>query len=210
MLLKTPPIAGHRFANVGEFRARFANLTGVPLDRLQNNAALNAWWVETPLGSMISVTDKSHLYLLEFLERKRLPREMSRLFKDAKGSMGIERTAIHEHTQAALNTYFSGADATLDLPLAPTGTVFERTIWDALRGIPGGKTRSYSQLAIEMGRPQSTRAVARANGANPIAIVIPCHRLIGANGALTGYGGGLWRKEWLIKFERTQFGSPKT
>ncbi|MCL4153984.1 UNVERIFIED_CONTAM: hypothetical protein GTU68_045335 [Idotea baltica] len=86
--------------------------------------------------------------------------------------------------------------------LSPLGTPFTQEVWQALRQVPAGQTRSYSQLARDMGRPDATRAVARANGANPIAIAIPCHRVLGADGCLTGYGGGLWRKQKLIELER--------
>ena len=92
-------------------------------------------------------------------------------------------------------------NALADLPTAANGTVFQRTVWDALRRIPVGKTISYGDLAIQIGRPTATRAVGLANGANPIAIVVPCHRVIGANASLTGYGGGLERKRWLLAHE---------
>lgn len=189
------------FSSASAFRAAFQRLTGLAPGQLQTRARLNADWIDTPLGPMICVADTRNLYLLEFLERKALPREMQRLHKDAKGDLGLGRTAITDQTKAALTAYFDGSDPRLDLPLAPAGTDFERHVWHRLRQIPAGQTRSYSQLAQDMSKPNATRAVARANGANPIAIVIPCHRVIGADGALTGYGGGLWRKERLLKIE---------
>jgi AraC family transcriptional regulator of adaptative response/methylated-DNA-[protein]-cysteine methyltransferase len=96
----------------------------------------------------------------------------------------------------------TGDEARFDTPLTYHGTPFTASVWDELRRIPAGVTLSYSALAARMGRPDATRAVARANGANQIAILIPCHRIIGADGTLTGYGGGLWRKERLIELER--------
>jgi O-6-methylguanine DNA methyltransferase len=88
------------------------------------------------------------------------------------------------------------------MPLAPAGTDFQQRVWQVLRTIPFASTRSYAEQAIAIGQPTATRAVARANGDNPIAIIVPCHRVIGANGKLTGYGGGLWRKQWLLDHER--------
>lgn len=98
--------------------------------------------------------------------------------------------------------FMGGVSAEFATPLRPLGTPFTQDVWRALREIPAGETRSYSAVARAMGRPDATRAVARANGANPIAIAIPCHRVLGADGSLTGYGGGLWRKQKLIELER--------
>jgi methylated-DNA-[protein]-cysteine S-methyltransferase len=106
-----------------------------------------------------------------------------------------------------LGAYFAGRLARFDLPLAPAGTAFERSVWDALTRIPFGATTSYGAIAAEIGRPQAARAVGRANGRNPWAIVVPCHRVIGSMGALTGYAGGLFRKRWLLDHEvRVAFG----
>jgi len=96
---------------------------------------------------------------------------------------------------------FAGTRTTFDLPLDAGGTAFERRVWDALRTIPYGTTLSYSELARRLGDPRATRAVGAANGKNPIPIIVPCHRVIGANGALTGFGGGLDRKRWLLEHE---------
>lgn len=101
-----------------------------------------------------------------------------------------------------LEDYFSGIPGGFKVRIAGHGTPFERQVWQALRAIPEGEIQSYSQLAASLGRASAVRAVARANGANQIAIVIPCHRVIGADGNLTGYGGGLWRKRWLLNHER--------
>ena len=103
-----------------------------------------------------------------------------------------------------LDAYFAGELERFDLPLAPQGTEFQRRVWDELRQIPYGQTTSYSALAAKIERPDACRAVGLANGRNPISIVIPCHRVIGASGALTGYGGGIERKRWLLAHERGQ------
>ncbi|MBS4009429.1 MAG: methylated-DNA--[protein]-cysteine S-methyltransferase, partial [Roseovarius sp.] len=101
-----------------------------------------------------------------------------------------------------LADYFAGRSSCFLTPLAMAGSAFTKQVWAALREIPAGETRSYSDIARQIGRPTATRAVARANGANQIALMIPCHRVIGADGSLTGYGGGLWRKQRLIEIER--------
>jgi methylated-DNA-[protein]-cysteine S-methyltransferase len=103
---------------------------------------------------------------------------------------------------AQLEEYFAGSRTEFELPLAPAGTAFQRDAWTALRAIPYGATRSYAEQAAALGRPRAIRAVGAANGRNPIAIVVPCHRVVGSRGALTGYGGGVERKEWLLGHER--------
>src|SRR6202012_510460 len=104
--------------------------------------------------------------------------------------------------RAQIEEYFAGTRRDFDLPLAPRGTAFQRSVWHALATIPFGVTTTYGEIAAAVGRPTASRAVGAANGQNPIAIVIPCHRVIGANGTLTGYGGGLPTKEWLVRHER--------
>ena len=105
---------------------------------------------------------------------------------------------------AQLQQYFRGERQTFDLPLAPRGTEFQLAVWEALQGIPYGETRSYADIAREIGRPAAVRAVGAANGANPIPIVIPCHRVVGSNGSLTGFGGGIETKRWLLALESPQ------
>jgi len=101
-----------------------------------------------------------------------------------------------------LAAYFAGRLTVFDLPLRPEGTPFQQQVWRALRDIPYGETRSYAQVAAALGRPAAVRAVGRANGSNPLPIVVPCHRVIGSDGTLTGYGGGLAAKRWLLDLER--------
>jgi AraC family transcriptional regulator of adaptative response/methylated-DNA-[protein]-cysteine methyltransferase len=117
--------------------------------------------------------------------------------------MGFGRFEATDQVAEELVEFFAGKRSTFDVPLAQNyGTSFQREVWEALRKIPAGETRSYGQLAAEIGRPTAMRPVASANGANQIALVIPCHRVIGADGTLTGYAGGLWRKQKLIEIER--------
>jgi len=151
---------------------------------------------------MVAIADNRHLHLLEFLDRKALPTEVKRLMKDCSGGIGFGRPDPIEQVKTELDQFFKGSCAIFNTPLAPHGTDFQKQVWHALRDIPAGETRSYSTLARDLGKPDATRAVARANGANSLAIIVPCHRIIGADGSLTGYGGGLWRKEKLIEIEQ--------
>ena len=166
-------------------------------------------WITTPLGDMIAVSSKSHLHLLEFVERKGLRAEIARLDASVKGDFGIGKAAPTEQVKVDLAAYFKEQSAVFKTPLAQNGSPFSQDVWAELQRIPAGITRSYSEIAQRIGRPSATRAVARANGLNQIALIIPCHRVIGADGALTGYGGGLWRKQRLLEIER-QFKSENT
>lgn len=168
---------------------------------LTGQAELTAAWIGTPLGGMVCVTDRDRMHLLEFTERRALPTEMRRLSKAAHGRIGLGRTAMTDRVETQLAAYFAKESCSFDLALAQNGTPFQNLVWAELMRIPMGATVSYSELARRMGRPEATRAIARANGANQIAVVIPCHRVLGADGALTGYGGGLWRKEALLRHE---------
>jgi methylated-DNA-[protein]-cysteine S-methyltransferase len=112
-----------------------------------------------------------------------------------------ENAARFEEARRQLGEYFAGQRTEFDLPLSPTGTAFQREVWAALQTIPYGQVRSYGEIAAQIGRPGASRAVGLANGRNPIAVIVPCHRVIGASGALTGYGGGLHRKRLLLDLE---------
>lgn len=194
------------FASPDAFRAAFARYLGLgPSDFCKENdspALLRADWFDTPLGAMIAVSSQSHLHLLEFSNRKALPAELKKLWQDAKGSLGFGRYGPTEQVEVELAEYFEGERTDFTVPLALHGTDFTKNVWRALQQIPAGQIRSYGQLAEKLGRREAVRAVARANGANQIAILIPCHRVVGTDGSLTGYGGGLWRKQKLIELER--------
>ena len=137
-------------------------------------------------------------------------REVQQLFQYSKGQLGFGRFALTDRVQEQLTEFFEGRRPKFDLPLTLHGTDFSKTVWRALQDIPAGQTRSYAQLAQSIARPTAMRAVARANGANQIAIVLPCHRVIGADGTLTGYAGGLWRKQKLIELERAYAEAPSS
>jgi AraC family transcriptional regulator of adaptative response/methylated-DNA-[protein]-cysteine methyltransferase len=151
---------------------------------------------------MVAVADDEGLRLLEFADRRALEGELSILRKRLRTNIV---PGEHPHLQtirSQLADYFSGRKLEFDIPLAPVGSAFQRRAWEILRSIPVGETRSYSWMARQLGDENARRAVGRANGTNMICIVIPCHRVIRADGTLCGYGGGLWRKKWLLDHER--------
>jgi len=155
----------------------------------------------TPLGPMIAGATDDGLCLLEFSDRRMLEEQLRRIARLLPGPLTPGRHALLEQTEGELRRYFAGELREFTVPLAAPGSEFQRRVWDGLRRIPYGTTRSYAQQAAAIGRPDAVRAVARANGDNRIAIVIPCHRVVGSDGRLTGYGGGLWRKRWLLNLE---------
>jgi AraC family transcriptional regulator, regulatory protein of adaptative response / methylated-DNA-[protein]-cysteine methyltransferase len=190
------------FESASAFRSAFARLLGCAPADLRSERHLRATWIPTPLGDMIAVSSRSHLHLLEFVDRKGLPAELKRLQSASREGIGIGAMPPSDQAAAELGDYFSARSDSFTTPLAFSGTPFAQQVWTALREIPAGETRSYSDIACRIGRPAATQAVARANGANQIALMVPCHRVIGADGSLTGYGGGLWRKQRLIEIER--------
>jgi AraC family transcriptional regulator, regulatory protein of adaptative response / methylated-DNA-[protein]-cysteine methyltransferase len=157
--------------------------------------------IGTPLGSMVAVADNAAVYLLEFENRVALTGEFRRLERDF-GPIGLGSTVVLETLVAQLDDYFAGESAAFQIPTIQHGTPFEEAVWKVLERIHPGQTRSYGHIAEELGQPDKSREVGRANGANRISIVVPCHRVIGADGSLVGYGGGLWRKKWLLDHER--------
>jgi O-6-methylguanine DNA methyltransferase len=157
----------------------------------------------SPIGVILVVSDgDSVLRALDFVDYEARMHRLLRLhygtytLSDGPGPVAVTR---------ALAAYFGGDLGSFEeLPVETGGTTFQRSVWKALRSIPPGTTMSYGQLAAGLGRPAACRAVGLANGSNPIAIVVPCHRVIGANGSLTGYGGGISRKRWLLDHENAQ------
>lgn len=156
--------------------------------------------VATPVGEVLLVTDgQGAVRALDFADYEA---RMTRLLaRHAPGAILVEGRAP-EPVRSAVERYFGGDVRALDgLTVTTGGTVFQRTVWKALRAIPAGETRTYGQLAAAIGSPRAVRAAGLANGQNPIAVIVPCHRVIGANGTLTGYAGGLARKRWLLAHE---------
>ncbi|MGA0616130.1 bifunctional transcriptional activator/DNA repair enzyme AdaA [Paracoccus sp. KR1-242] len=190
------------FESASAFRVAFARILGAAPAELAQGGHLRASWIPTPLGDMVAVASDTHLHLLEFVDRKALPTELQKLRAATPGGLGLGRTRITEQAAAELEAFFTGRLPRFSTPVHQLGSAFSREVWDELRRIPAGETRSYADVARQIGRPSATRAVARANGANQIALMVPCHRVMGADGSLTGYGGGLWRKQRLLEIER--------
>jgi AraC family transcriptional regulator of adaptative response/methylated-DNA-[protein]-cysteine methyltransferase len=151
---------------------------------------------------MIAVADDHGLRLLEFVDRRATERELSILRKRLRTNVVPGKHQYLDNVRSQLKDYFAGKKLEFDVPLAPVGSTFQLRAWKILQAIPVGETRSYSWMAKRLGDENARRAVGRANGTNMICIVIPCHRVIRADGTLCGYGGGLWRKKWLLDHEQ--------
>lgn len=184
------------------FRDAFSRIMGAAPTRLGHHHSLKASWLDTRLGPMIAIGDEEALYLLEFVDRRGLEREVERLRKRTESAILPGVTAPIRSIEKELNQYFEGHLKEFKTPLHFLGSPFQKRVWEELQNIPFGETRSYAGLAATIGKPSAFRAVANANGANQFAIVIPCHRVINSNGELGGYGGGLPRKKWLINHEK--------
>lgn len=156
----------------------------------------------TPLGPMFIAATEKGICLLEFTDRKMLETEFRDLQKLLDAEILIGENKHTKQAKKELAEYFDGNRQIFEVSLDTSGTVFQNTVWKALQTIPFGTTSSYQSLAQKINKPTASRAVARANGYNRIAIIIPCHRIIGKNGNLTGYGGGVERKRWLIDLEK--------
>jgi methylated-DNA-[protein]-cysteine S-methyltransferase len=156
--------------------------------------------IDSPCGPLICVVDEDGAVIrIEFGRGREAQKLAARMA--AEGNEVIEDASRTAEVRRQLQEYFDGQRREFDLTLAPRGTAFELSVWDELRRIPFGETRSYAEIARALGNPAATRAVGRANGANPIPIVVPCHRVIGSNGSLTGFGGGLDNKARLLELE---------
>jgi AraC family transcriptional regulator of adaptative response/methylated-DNA-[protein]-cysteine methyltransferase len=158
--------------------------------------------IDSPLGPMIAVADDQGLRLLEFIDRRATERELSILRRRLRTNVVPGKHRHLESLRSQLRNYFAGEKLEFEVPLAPVGSPFQLRAWKSLQSIPVGETRSYSWMAKRLGDENARRAVGRANGTNMICIIIPCHRVIRADGTLCGYGGGLWRKKWLLDHER--------
>lgn len=153
--------------------------------------------VDSPLGPLTLVTREGGLAGVYMTEQRHLPPE------DTFGPrVAASDVPLLTRTAEQLGAYFVGDLRDFDLGLSTSGTPFQRRVWAALRDIPYGETVTYGELAATLGQPTASRAVGLANGRNPVSIIVPCHRVVGANGSMTGYGGGIERKRWLLDFER--------
>jgi len=158
--------------------------------------------IQTLLGSLLAGATGQGLCLLEFDDGGRADEQLRRLARRLKCQPQAGTSPFFDALQTQLDEYFAGQRRQFELPLVLSGTPFQILAWVGLQTIPYGQTRSYRAQAEWLGKPAAVRALGKANADNPIAILVPCHRLVGSDGNLTGYGGGLWRKEWLLKLEK--------
>ncbi len=190
------------YDSVSGFTESFKKNAGVNPSASQAKDLVRFSRVLTPLGPMLAGANDQGICLLEFTDRRMLETQLARLKKSLKSELLPGQSPHFDNLQTQLEEYFNGKRREFDLPLVFMGTPFQKQAWRALLDIPFGSTRSYKEQARALGRPEAVRAVGKANGDNPISIVVPCHRLIGSNGELVGYGGGLWRKRYLLNLER--------
>jgi AraC family transcriptional regulator of adaptative response/methylated-DNA-[protein]-cysteine methyltransferase len=190
------------FESDSGFRDAFARVFGDAPGRSRDKAVMNATWIETPLGPMVAVGGDAGLALLEFVDRRALETELAALRHRFDAIVPSDHPVLQQ-TRTELAEYFSHRRTRFEIPLHQTGSDFQMKAWRALCAIPYAETRSYADMARTIGLPAAVRAIGRANGQNPIAIVVPCHRVIRSDGTLCGYGGGIWRKQWLLDFERS-------
>jgi len=196
------------------FRDAFERVFGCPPGQAESAGCVTIAWMETPIGPMVAGATETGVCLLEFSDVGRahgqahgLPRSGSRIRKWCGPAVPGENEYTRE-LRAQVDAYFAGERREFTVPLETKGTPFQEKVWAALRTIPYGETWSYADLAKRVGNPAAVRAVAKANGDNRISILIPCHRVIGSDGELTGYGGGLWRKRALLGIEGAARGVP--
>lgn len=195
---------GRGFESERGLRDAFVRLFGAPPTKAARSEAqvLTARWMPSPLGPLLAVADKNCICLLEFVDRRAIEAQVRALRRRVPGVVIPGTNPILDRLSIQLDAYFSGRELALDVPIRIAGTPFQQSVWDAVRRIPAGRTCSYAELAKRIGRGNAVRAVARANGDNRLALLIPCHRVIGGDGKPVGYGGGLWRKTWLLEHER--------
>lgn len=192
----------HGFESHSGFREAFARAFGDPPGKGRGSQCIRLAWIESPLGPMVAGASDDGVCLLEFTDRRMLEAQ----FQVLRRRFGCALVpGDHRHLdllKGELAAYFQRRLHVFTVPAVFPGSPFQRRIWEALRTIPYGETRSYAELAALVGRPGASRATGRANGLNRIAILLPCHRVVGADGALTGYGGGLHRKRLLLDLEQ--------
>lgn len=159
--------------------------------------------IPTPLGDMLALTSEKHLYLLAFMDESHLTSKLNRIQQYAKTPPLPGTTSVAQHIHAELQAYFDSNLRAFSTPIAFLGTDFQTSVWQMLCDIPYAQTISYQSQALRLQRATAYRAVANANAANPLSIIVPCHRVVRSNGELGGYAGGLKRKQWLIQHELT-------
>ncbi len=181
----------------------YKSIFGRMSNKGSDKSIINIARFTTPLGPMFAGATNNGICLLEFTDRRMLQTELKDLMKRLNAVLLVGKNHYLDQVQFELKEYFSGSRKEFTVPLDAPGTNFQKAVWKILQDIPYGETRSYKQQAVTLNNPKAIRAVASANGRNRIGIIIPCHRVIGSDGNLVGYGGGLHRKKWLLTHEKT-------
>ena len=189
------------YESLSGFVDTFKKTTGFSPSQSHSKQIVRITRILTPLGPMLAGASDKGLCLLEFVDRRMLETQIKRLERLLKADFLPGTENFFEDLANQLREYFEKKRTKFTVPLDIRGTPFQKQAWSALQKIPYGQTRSYAEQARAVGRPAAVRAVARANGDNRISVIIPCHRVIGSDGKLVGYGGGLWRKQYLLDLE---------
>ena len=192
------------FESESAFREAFSQVFGYPPNAVDRESCIWTNRVATPLGSMIVGVSDRGLYLLEYADRRMLDTQLKQLRSELGRVLLPGDHPLMHRVQAELDAYFQGSLRDFSFDLQCSGTAFQEQVWQALREIPYGQMRSYADVARRVEQPDAVRAVGRANAENRIAIIIPCHRVVGSSGDLVGYGGGLWRQKYLLSLEQSE------
>lgn len=192
------------FESESGFRSAYARVFGSAPSEAKQGELITLSWIRTAIGPLVVGTTDEAICLLEFSDRRMLESQLKTLRRRFRAALMPGNSPLVTALKQQLDEYFSGARTQFDLPLKYPGTPFQSKVWSTLLQIPYGDTCSYQQVARKVGHPRAVRAVGTANGMNRIAILIPCHRVVNTNGALGGYGGGLWRKRLLLDLESGQ------
>lgn len=190
------------YDSLSGFRDAFQKTFGVTPVNSKELTCILTRTIDTPVGPLVACATDEAVCLLEFADRRALQKQVDTLKRRFSGVIVPGINPILQQLGIELQEYFAGERAEFSVPIDYPGTDFQRAVWTAQRRIPFGQTRSYEEIAREIGHPGAQRAVGRASGDNRIAIVIPCHRVVRTDGSLSGYGGGLWRKQYLLDLER--------
>lgn len=191
------------YESLSGFQDSFKAVFGVSPVESKKKQVVDITRLDSPFGPMIAGANEEGICLLEFSDRRMLETEFKDLAKRLNATLALGENSHFETLKLQLGEYFEGKRREFTIPLYMPGSNFQKQVWEQLKTIPYGETRSYKEQAIAIAKPDAVRAVANANGMNRICILIPCHRVIGSNGKLTGYGGGLWRKKHLLDMERS-------
>jgi AraC family transcriptional regulator of adaptative response/methylated-DNA-[protein]-cysteine methyltransferase len=190
------------YESLSGFNDSFKSVVGKSPTQSKTKQVINITRIETPIGPMYVCGTEKGICLFDFTDRRMLETEFKELSKYLNAVILPGENKHFDLLKKEITEYFDGKRKNFTVPLDAPGTEFQKSVWEELKKIPYGKTISYKTQATRLKNPKGVRAVANANGHNRISIIIPCHRVIGEDGTLTGYGGGLWRKKWLLDFEK--------